>query len=91
VDSFLLRSRWWWRVVVPATLVTAIAPQPESSQATHFPGSMPLCKTPTPFDYQGSPGKTNFQLSDNLDFTVTDEGLATGVDYSVSVTCKASF
>jgi hypothetical protein len=59
-----------------------LAQQPSGSPTSNF-------KTPTPFDYQGSPGKTNFQLSDNLDFTVTDEGEATGVDYSVMVTCRA--
>ena len=31
----------------------------------------------------------NFRLSDNLDFTVNDLGEVTGVDYTVSVTCKA--
>jgi len=59
-----------------------LAQQPSGSPASNY-------KTPTPFSYQGSPGKTTFQLSDNLDFTVTDQGEATGVDYSVGVACKA--
>jgi uncharacterized repeat protein (TIGR01451 family) len=58
-----------------------LAQQPSGSPTSNF-------KTPTPFNYQGSPGKTNFQLSDNLDFTVTDQGEATGVDYSASVSCQ---
>jgi DNA-binding beta-propeller fold protein YncE len=59
-----------------------LAQQPSGSPTSNY-------KTPTPFAYQGSPGKTSFQLSDDLDFTVTDQGEATGVDYSLSVTCKA--